>query len=200
MAGHRFFAAVWARQTKAESPALRALRREIAGAVHGRVLEVGVGVGTNFQYLPDGIEYIGIDPDPHMIRRAREAARSGSAALDVEQLDVQRLPFADNSFDSAFTTLTFCSVPDAAAGLREVRRVLKPGGSFRFAEHVRSQNRAYAAFQTVLLPLTRGVGGGCEHTRDTLGALREAGFSIEHRKARMMGLPLIIGTATKGKR
>lgn len=194
--GHRMFAALWSRQTRGEGAALRRLRQDVAGGVHGKVLEVGFGVGTNWPYLPAGIEYVGIEPDGYMFERAAVASRKQGLALDLRPADVQALPFADATFDSAPCTLTFCSVADPVLGFKELRRVLKPGGELHFAEHVRSTNAIYARLQGWLKPVTRLCGGGCEHDRDTVAAMRSAGLDrIAFRSQRLMGLPVVSGVA-----
>jgi len=196
--GHRMFAAFWARQTHSEPPKLRATRAKVVGGATGRVLEVGVGVGTNWAYLPDGVEYSGIDPDEYMLRRAEERAREESRAIDLHPYDVEALPYEDESFDTVISTLVFCTVPHVAKGFAEVRRVLKPGGQLRFAEHVRSANRGYATFQRLAKPLTRAMAGGCEHDRDTLAAIEASGLHVEElEREKIMGLPIITGVARK---
>lgn len=196
--GHRGFAAVWSRQTAHESATFLGLRERVASGAKGRVLEVGVGVGSNWRFLPPEIDYVGIDPDEFMLQRARERASAEARHLTLEPYDVQSLPYEDESFDSVITTLTFCSVPDAQKGLAEMRRVLKPGGELRFWEHVRSDNRLYAQVQSMAKPLTRVMAGGCEHNRDTLSAIRGAGFDVGSvERTRAMGMPMICGVATK---
>lgn len=194
----RWFAAAWDRHARNESGAIKQLRREAVGELHGRVLEIGVGIGSNWPYLGASIDYTGIESNAAMLGRARKHAQGQGRALDLQQADVQQMPFADESFDIVFATLTFCSVANPAAGLAEIRRVLKPGGEFRFLEHVRSESPAIARMQSLLRPLTRTFAGGCNWDRDTLAAIRAAGFDIEHvRSGKVQALPAIIGSATK---
>ena len=194
--GHRIFAAICDRQSQTEAPAVRARRQYVAGGVHGRVLEIGLGVGANWSFLPAGIEYTGIEPDPYMLERARKHATEQSRDLDLRQLDVQHLPFDDATFDAVFATLVFCSVADPGLGLAEVRRVLKPGGEFRFLEHVRSTSRGVAFLQTAVKPLWRRCAAGCEPDRDTALAIAAAGFEItECTRHRIHSLPAISGVA-----
>ena len=197
--GHPRFAALWDFLTRHEAPALRALRKETIGGATGRTLEVGVGVGANWNYLPAGIDYTGIEPDPFMLERARRhAIAQGRTALALEQVDVQHMPFPDETFDTVVTTLTFCSVPDALAGLREVRRVLRPGGEFRFAEHVRARNSLAAALQRAITPLTRRCAGGCHQDRDTLATIQRAGLVVASvRRERHGPTPMIVGVARR---
>ncbi|HJP41733.1 MAG TPA: class I SAM-dependent methyltransferase, partial [Dehalococcoidia bacterium] len=102
-------------------------------------MEVGFGVGSNWEYLPADVDYTGIEPDEYMLERAIQNAHAEGLELELEAHDVQSLPYEDDSFDTVITTLIFCSVPDAHTGLAEINRVLKPVGELRFAEHVRSQ-------------------------------------------------------------
>ncbi len=196
--GHRMFAAVWALQERVEDKTTRALRKEVVGGAAGRVLEVGVGAGANLPFLPKGADYAGVDPDRHMMKRARKRASELGLEADLREVGAEDLPFEDAAFDTVVTTLTFCSVGDASAGLREVYRVLKEGGEFRFAEHVRSDNRTYARVQSLLKVLTRPLTGGCEHDRDFIKTLRAAGFNdVEYRKQRVTGIPFVVGAAKR---
>ena len=198
MARDGWFAAVWDWQAHHEGKRLKLLRREVAGDVHGRVLEVGVGVGSNWPYLPGDVEYVGIEPNEAMLERALKHAREQGRSMDLRLIDVQAMPFPDASFDAVVATLTFCSVPDAGTGLREIRRVLQPGGEFRFLEHVRARRSAWARVQSFLKPATRRLGGGCEWDRDTLAAIRAAGLEVSKpRRDRLALLPIVAGSATK---
>lgn len=196
--GHKKFAAFWELMTRFEGKTEKDLRRQVVQGARGKVLEVGVGVGTNWAYLPDGTEYTGIEPDPHMLRRARERAGRQARSLDLQPMSVEDMPFPDDSFDTVLATLIFCSVENPSVGLREIRRVLKPGGQFRFAEHVRAHKPLLAGVQSALKPLTRRFGGGCEWDRDTEAAIRAAGFEVETlRRARLAFMPIIVGSARK---
>lgn len=198
MKSDRWFAALWDRQSRRESKAVRDLRKEAIGTLRGRVLEIGVGVGSNWQFLPAEVEYTGIEPNEAMLKRAQKHAREQNRSLDLQMVDVEEMPFPDATFDMVFTTLTFCSVADPAAGLAEVRRVLKPGGEFRFLEHVRSDSALFARIQTLVRPLTHRFGGGCNWDRNTLASINAAGFETGGaRHTKIHGLPAIIGSATK---
>lgn len=197
MARDGWFAAIWDWQAHHEGESLKRLRREAVANLHGRVLEVGVGVGSNWPYLSSDIEYVGIEPNEAMLERALKHARGEGRSMELQAVDVQAMPFPDASFDAVVATLTFCSVPDSAAGLREIRRVLKPGGEFRFLEHVRARRRIGARLQSLVKPLTRRFGGGCEWDRDTLSAIGAAGFAISDvRHNRLAFNPIVVGAAT----
>jgi ubiquinone/menaquinone biosynthesis C-methylase UbiE len=144
----------------------------------GRVLEVGCGPGNNFPLYPAGLEVVATDVSEPMLERARRAARAARASITVEQADVESLPFADASFDAVVGAWVLCSV-DQPRALRELRRVLRPGGTLRLWEHVRSERAVLAALQRAATPAWSVVADGCHLDRDTVGAVREAGFELE---------------------
>ncbi len=168
------------------------LRRKTVASAEGRVLEVGVGSGLNFPHYEKASELIGIDPDPVLLRRARKRTRGLRFPVRLQTADAQRLPFADNSFDTVVSTLVFCTVPDAGRGLREIRRVLRPEGRVRMLEHVRSENPRMARFQDFILPVWRRVCGGCHPNRDTVVRLKESGFALNEFK-RYKGTVVMVG-------
>ncbi len=158
------------------------LRRKAVRGAEGRVLAVGVGSGLNFRYYEKATAVVGIDPDPVLLRRAMRRARRLTFPVHLEAGDAQMLPFADASFDTVLATLVFCSVPDALTGLREMRRVLRPGGRFHLLEHVRSANPRMGRFQDFITPAWRRIAGGCHLNRETVATVREAGFEIDEEK------------------
>lgn len=195
-AGHRRFAAFWDWAVRHENTATHAARREVAGGAEGRVLELGVGVGANWQYLPEGIEYSGIEPDPFMVERARRHAAEIGRTYDLRLAAAEALPFDDATFDTVIATLTLCTVQDVERSLSEARRVLKPGGELRFAEHVRANGRAGGWLQDRFTPAWKRLGAGCHLNRATADAVRAAGFEItELRQWRQAIMPMITGVA-----
>ena len=118
--------------------------------------------------------------------------------INLVQAPVEKLPFADESFDSVVVTLVFCSVRDPQRGLSEVRRVLKPGGALLMAEHVRGRGAVIVTMQNIITPMTRLLIGNCHWNRDTEKVVREAGFAIEQKSelAKFM-MPLIVLHAVK---
>jgi ubiquinone/menaquinone biosynthesis C-methylase UbiE len=196
--GHRTFAAFWDWAVRHESRRERELRSAAAGSVSGRVLELGVGVGANWAFLPPDIEYTAIDPDPHMLERARKRAEEKGEARDLRQAAAEDLPFPDGSFDAVLVTLTLCSVDDPARALAEAWRVLKPGGRLVFFEHVRPGGRVAGRLTDLITPAWRRIGGGCHPNRRTEASIADAGFQIERiQRQRLNGLPMIAGTARK---
>ncbi len=176
-----------------ENLGLQRLRREALRGVQGRVLELGIGTGRNFPLYPAAVDYlVGIDPDEAMLRQARR--RAGKASFPVELLlaSAEDLPFEEDSFDAVVGTLVFCTISDPPQALREVRRVLKPRGEFHLLEHVRIEQKPVARIQEKATPLWKHVAGGCHLDRDTLGAVRDAGFEVGRVEPHLGGLILDI--------
>jgi ubiquinone/menaquinone biosynthesis C-methylase UbiE len=144
------------------------------------VIEVGSGDGRSFAHYPRDVELVlAVEPDATARLAAAERARTASVRIDIVDGDAASLPAEDGSFDAAVVMGVLCSVPDPAAALAELRRVLVPGGELRFWEHVRSENAAFRTLQRAFDRLfwTRAL-GGCETTRDTETEIEAAGFRI----------------------
>lgn len=171
------------------------------------IVEVGVGTGPNLKFYGgrSHIEkVIGVDPNERMARFAEQAALDvGLAPSQFEFLHgvAEGLPVADSSMDAAVCTLVMCSVTDVAATLKEVQRVLKPGGMFLFVEHVAAPDGSTLRFwQNLLDPVQQLVADGCHLSRNTLGLIEAAGFtSLDIKSMTVKGLslisPHILGTA-----
>lgn len=140
-----------------------------------RVLEVGVGTGANMPLYPPGMAITAVDLAPRMLERAGRRARDGGVAVDLLEADVQALPFPDASFDSVVGSFVFCSVPDPVLGLRELRRVLVPGGQLLLLEHVLSRRPRLRRLMRALSPLVaRSMGANID--RETVENIRRAVF------------------------
>jgi ubiquinone/menaquinone biosynthesis C-methylase UbiE len=156
------------------------LRHEVIGQARGVVLEVGAGSGLNFHlYEPGQVERVeAVEPDATMLRYARARLDKAPVPITLTRAPAEALPFADATFDSVVGTLVFCSVSDPARALREIWRVLKPGGALLLFEHVRSESKAAASIQTMVTPFTIRLAGNCHWNRDTAQAVAQAGFEI----------------------
>ena len=162
-------------------PMVQAQRRLLVPQARGRVLEIGMGTGRNLPFYDRNqlTQLVGVDPALQMHRLAQR--RSARAGLDVELvgLSAERLPLPDDHFDTVVCTYTLCSIPDPAAALHEVRRVLKPGGLFLFCEHGRAPDPALARWQERIQPYWMPLAGGCHLDRDVPALLREAGLDAQ---------------------
>jgi len=141
-------------------------REALAADLSGRVLEVGAGTGAMFPYYDDGLDLHAIEPDPHM--RAQAGNRAERLGLSVKIADAggASLPYDDDTFDAVIASLVFCTIPDHEVALSEVARVLKPGGQFRFLEHVRGKGTV-GRLHDIAAPAWHTVAGGCHLNRET---------------------------------
>jgi SAM-dependent methyltransferase len=158
----------------------REFHRRLRAGLRGRVIEPGAGDGRTFEHYPPEVSHVlAVEPDPTARAAAAERARTARVPIEIVDGVAESLPAEDGEFDAAVLTGVLCTVPDPAASLREVRRVLAPGGELRFWEHVRSPHAAFRLVQRAVDALfwTRAL-GGCETTRDTEAAIRAGGFEI----------------------
>jgi ubiquinone/menaquinone biosynthesis C-methylase UbiE len=198
-----FFALTYDRQMAGtEKAGLRAFRNRLLATATGDVLEIGGGTGANLPCYGPAVGSLTItEPQPPMLRRLERAAGAHRPGTRVLRAPAEDLPFDDHSFDVAVSTLVLCGVDDQPRALRELRRVLRPGGRLLFIEHVRSDDQATARLQDRLNWLNRLV-VCCDCNRPTLGSIRAAGFTvaqIEHTvlpKAPPFVRPAILGSAT----
>ena len=142
------------------------------------ILEVGVGTGKNFPYYPAHAEITAIDFSEKMLSRAMMRADKQKVKVNLQQMDVQNLEFADNTFDTVVATFVFCSVPDPVKGLREIERVCKPGGKAVLLEHVLSANRLLGVIMNLLNPLVLRLMGP-NINRKTVDNVANSGLRVE---------------------
>ncbi|GMV86066.1 MAG: ubiquinone/menaquinone biosynthesis methyltransferase [Dehalococcoidia bacterium] len=167
-------------------------RRDLWSRVPGgEVLELGVGTGANMPYHPAGARVTAIDIAENMLARAKERAAKLGVDVDLRQMDVEHLDFPDSHFDYVVASFVFCSVPDPVAGLREARRVLKPGGTLLLLEHVRSENVAVGKLMDILNPLVVRV-AGANINRRTVDNVRAAEFAGVAASSHMRGMVRLI--------
>ncbi len=198
--GHRWFAAVYDRlNARAERGPLGRARRGLLAGLAGDVLEIGAGTGANFEHYPEAARVIALEPDPHMLRRARTRLDGlGRSNIEPRGAPAELLPVSGESFDTVVSTLVLCTVHDPAQALAEVRRVLRPQGCLLFIEHVRGDG-ALGRFHDIIRPGWSWMGAGCQINRTTADTMRAAGFdvTIDQRTRAMPILPVIIGTAIR---
>ncbi len=186
-----------------EEAGMRERRRELLSAASGRTIDIGAGTGANLGLFPDGLtEVVMAEPDPHMSKRLREKIAAQGSSVELIEAGAERLPFADDSFDTAVFTLVLCTVPDPAAALAEAARILKPGGRLLFAEHVRAEDPGVARWQDRLERPWKFIGDGCHCNRDTVANIEASPLSVDHvdhgelPKSPPIVKPLVWGRAT----
>jgi SAM-dependent methyltransferase len=161
--------------TKAVEP----LRQRVCAGLAGDVVEIGFGSGLNVPFYPAAVTRV-TAVEPSGVGWKLAAGRLAAATVPVQRsgLDGQSLPFADDSYDAALSTWTLCTIPDVGAALREVRRVLKPGGTLYFLEHGLAPDEPVRRWQRRLDPLQQRLAGGCHFTRPIVDLVKAAGFTI----------------------
>jgi len=159
----------------------RKQRMKVIPQARGRVLEVGIGTGLNMPYYDrDRVKTIvGVDPSLRMHRLARKQIQRAGFEVRLVGLSAEKLPLEDASFDTVVSTYTLCTIPDPVAALREMRRILVPGGKLLFSEHGRAPDAAVLKWQTRLQPYWSKFAGGCLLDRDIPALLAEAGFTAD---------------------
>lgn len=151
-------------------------KRRLFSLMWGKVLFVAIGTGQDIRFFPPGQDITGIDISDRMLERARPLAAAYTGTLELRHLDVHDLDYPDGSFDQAFTSCTFCSVPDPVAGLVAIKRVLKPGGQLHMFEHTGSRFFPFNVMLNLMNPVARRLGP--ELNRDTALNVAQAGFEV----------------------
>ncbi len=168
------------------------LKQELLGSLSGTVLEIGPGTGANLPYLPPSVHWIGVEPNPYMHPYLREEAARLGRDVEVRPGVAEDLTAPDASVDAVVCTLVLCSVHDPAQALREVYRVLRPGGRFVFIEHVAARRGTWQRqAQNLVQPLWTPVGDGCHPNRETWLTIEAAGFDQLDLVHFDIGVPLV---------
>lgn len=156
-------------------------RKALLAGLTGTVIDIGAGNGLNFAHYPSTVtRALAVEPEPHLRQVARRAAASAPVPVEVVDGVAERLPTEDSSADAAVVSLVLCSVRDQAVVLREVQRVLNPGGQLRFLEHVRADSPGLARVQRALdATVWPHLAGGCHSGRDTAAAIERTGFTLD---------------------
>ena len=188
----RAFAAMSSIGSKRHEGAVHAYKRDLFGALRGEVLELGPGTGNNLSYFSRHIQWTGIEPNPFMHGYLRERAARLGISVELVPGTVERINLPTASVDAVVGSLVLCSVDDVPTALAEVQRVLRPGGTFAFVEHVAAAGGTLTArMQKWVGPLQHAMADGCHTHRETWRDILDAGFAqvcIEH-----FGLPMRLG-------
>lgn len=182
-----------------DNPGMTKQRPGVVGDVAGEVLELGFGAGLNLPfYGPAVTRLYAVDPDG--VGWSKAAGRIDAAPFPVARigLDGARLELDDDSVDHVVCTWTLCTIPDLDGALAEVRRVLRPGGTFRFIEHGRHPDDGVARWQGRVTPVWRAFAGGCHLDRDIAARVRGAGFELEATAFQQRHTPRLFGWMTVG--
>lgn len=156
------------------------VRQRVCAGLSGDVLEIGFGSGLNVPHYPAAVRNVAaVEPSEVGWRLASKRLTAAVVPVERSGLDGQHLPFADGSFDAALSTWTLCTIPDAVAALRELRRVLRPGAALYFAEHGLAPDVAVARWQHRLTPVQRRLAGGCHPDRPIADLLVAAGLRVQ---------------------
>ena len=186
-----------------DTAAIARLREQTAAPLRGDVLEIGFGSGLSLPHYPAAVTRIyAVDPAVLGRRLARERIEQTSIPVEFTGLDGQTIPLPDASVDSALCTWTLCTIPDADRALREVQRVLRPGGVLRFVEHGRHPDPGLARWQDRLNPLQNLLAGGCNMNRPIDALITASGFALSDLETFSMPGPrlltrMYLGTAAK---
>jgi ubiquinone/menaquinone biosynthesis C-methylase UbiE len=182
-----------------EHRGMRARRAALLADAHGRVLEIGAGTGLNLAHYPASAELTLTEPVAAMRARLQERVRAAGRRADVLDAEAESLPFSDGAFDVVVSTLVLCTVGDPHAALREIGRVLRPGGQLLFIEHVRAEGRARAWWQDHLARPWAAFAAGCRCNRATTAMIGHHFTDTTADRAAWRGMPGIVRPLTVGR-
>lgn len=179
-------------------------KKDLFHNINGLVVEIGPGTGVNFNYLPYGINWLGIEPNRAFYETLQKKAKEKGISATILPVDASQIPLPDSSADVLLCTLVLCSVKNPASTIAELKRVIKPGGKLIFIEHVAAPKKtSLRLVQNIFNPLNRIIADGCNCNRETWTYLQEAGFTeLQLSHHQMKGVfkffsPHIMGRAIK---
>ena len=176
-----------------EYKSLGELKQSLLGNLQQKVLEIGPGAGASLAYYPEDIHWIGIEPNPFMHPYLeREAQQQGLANIELRQGTAEDLPVEDESIDTVVSTHVLCSVTDLHRSLQEIKRILKPGGSFIFIEHVAGKCGSWTRkAQDGVNPIWKNLFDNCHLNRETWKILEQIGLEKVHYYQFKLAIPLV---------
>ncbi len=186
--------------TATNTPAFNDCRKRMLEGAHGRVLEIGFGTGLSAPHYPPNVEHVvAIDSNEGHDKRAKKRIEAAPVPIELRLGDGQELPFDDASFDAVVTSLVLCSVPDVTRTLAEVRRVLKPGGQYRFFEHGLSDQPKLRKWQHRMNGVQMLLCGGCHLDRAIRPLIEASGFRFDTAfDVSLKSAPWLVSSATWG--
>ncbi|SOX52651.1 class I SAM-dependent methyltransferase [Mycobacterium ahvazicum] len=183
-----------------ELAGMRRRRRTLVSAARGRVVEIGAGTGLNIAHYPDDIDdLVLMEPEPAMRRKLARRLHRHARPARIVNAPAECLPLTDESVDTVVSTLVLCTVENPERALREIARVLRPGGQLLFVEHVRANSRLLAAWQDYLFRPWRAFAGGCCCNRPTGELMRACGFAVTAESFVWRGMPRIVHPLLTGR-
>lgn len=177
------------------------VRTRVCAGLTGEVVEIGFGTGLNVRYYPTEVARIyAVEPSRVCMQIAEPRIARSNVPVELAGLTGERLDLPSGEFDGVLSTWTLCTIPNLSAVLEELRRVLKPGGTFHFVEHGRAPDTKTARWQQRLEPLNKKLAGGCHLTRRVPESIEKAGFKIEHLDSYYFeGEPKLFGYTFEGR-
>jgi len=181
--------------------ATRTVRARVCEGLRGEVVEIGFGTGLNAAYYPGEVtKILAVEPSKVCMELAQPRITRTTASVELAGLNGEYLDLPSEHFDSVLSTWTLCTIPNLARALEEIRRVLKPGGSFHFVEHGHAPDATVARWQERLEPLNKRLAGGCHLTRRIPDSIEQAGFALQAIDTYYIkGEPKIFGYTFEGR-
>jgi ubiquinone/menaquinone biosynthesis C-methylase UbiE len=169
-------------------------REKVVPLAQGRVLEIGIGTGLNLRHYDKRkvTKLVGLDPAMQMHKLAEKRRQESGIDVELVGLSAEKIPLADASFDTIVITFTLCTIPDPLAALKEMKRVLAPGGKLLYCEHGAAPDENVLHWQKRVTPYWKKFAGGCHLDRDIPKLLRDAGFSLQSLETRYLPGPKML--------
>lgn len=177
----------------------RPIRSRVCADLEGDVVEIGFGTGHNLPFIPATVTRLrAVEPSAKSVQLAQQRIADAKVPVEIVGLDGQRLPLEDDSADAVLSTWTMCTIPDVSAALKEMARVLRPGGTLHFIEHGRAPDERVRVWQDRINPVQQRLFGGCNVNRDIRSLIEDAGFTIKNIDTYYMDGPKFVGSMYEG--